>query len=221
MKNKILSISLFIILFLFVTGCNKKVNKSDLNDINNQIIEYFQTNGIVSYDNYSFNYVDEVENVVVVGLINNSPEAQTWFKKNVVDSKLIKFVKGKCLINDKLNIRIDKTDTIDKYYKIYYETNNRKIYLASNIKELVVTIGSDEVSLKKYISTTYQTFEDSILSITNVLTKTAILKDGGTTIYKSKDKDITVIVCNTVDKNKDVYFGDYEMTFQNNICHKD
>ena len=39
------------------------------------------------------------------------------------------------------------------------------------------------------------------------------LFDGGTIIYKSELKDATIIVCNTLEGNKDIYIGDYQMNY--------
>lgn len=66
-----------------------------LNEINNQIIKYFTENNANEYDNFSYNYIDEENNLVVVGLLDNSEEKQEEFKKLVIDSNLIKFEKGK------------------------------------------------------------------------------------------------------------------------------
>ena len=41
------------------------------------------------------------------------------------------------------------------------------------------------------------------------------LKDGGTAIYKSNIYDITLIKCNTIAGNKDIFIGDYSMNFDN------
>ena len=41
------------------------------------------------------------------------------------------------------------------------------------------------------------------------------MKDGGTKIYKSNDYDITVIVCNTLIGNKDIFIGDYSLEYNN------
>jgi len=92
---------LFIILIcetlvLGITGCIKNKNAitiDQLNDINNKIIKYFLSNN-VEYDNCSFNYVDEENNVVIVGLFDNSKEQQKLFKEKVVNSNLIKFIHG-------------------------------------------------------------------------------------------------------------------------------
>ena len=44
------------------------------------------------------------------------------------------------------------------------------------------------------------------------------LKDGGTNIYKSKDKDITMIVCNTTKNDKNILIGDYSMEYTDGDC---
>lgn len=72
------------------------VSLSELSKVNDQIIAYFQ-NPDVAYDNYSYNYVDEQNKVVVVGLLNNTKEEQDRFKEIVVNSDYIKFVKGERL----------------------------------------------------------------------------------------------------------------------------
>ena len=60
--------------------------------------------------------------------------------------------------------------------------------------------------------------DKSIVSITNLLNKQSILKDGGTIIFKNKDKNITLIKCNTIDGNKDIYIGNYNLNFKSNMC---
>ena len=71
-----------------------------INDINNKIIFYFNDNGTSVYDNYSYNYVDENDMVVIVGLVDNSEEEQEWFRKNIVDSKYIRFEQGNHPVNE-------------------------------------------------------------------------------------------------------------------------
>lgn len=47
-------------MILKLTGCSKsttEVSKTELNKVNDQIIEYFSSEN-VEYDNLSFNYVD-------------------------------------------------------------------------------------------------------------------------------------------------------------------
>ena len=40
--------------------------------------------------------------------------------------------------------------------------------------------------------------------------------EGG--IYKSKDLNLTITVCNTLDNNKDIYFDNYESEFEEIMC---
>lgn len=91
MKKSILSILCFT-LIIGITGCDKKKNIiNDLNKVNNEIIEYFSACDVNDCENYIFNYVDEKNKIVIVGLENNSEEAQKKFKENVIDSDLIEF----------------------------------------------------------------------------------------------------------------------------------
>ena len=85
---------IFLGIITITTGCSRdeKASIGELNKINDEIIEYFQIHD--NYSNFSYNYVDEANLVVVVGLVNNSKEEQSWFRKNVVDSKYIKFEQG-------------------------------------------------------------------------------------------------------------------------------
>lgn len=80
---------------------NKCVTDTEeLNNINKKIIDYFTTNGVKKYENFCSNYVDEVNGVVVVTLLDISQEEQDKFKRLVVDSDLIEFRKGEKGIND-------------------------------------------------------------------------------------------------------------------------
>lgn len=102
MKKTILIILVCGVMVLGLTGCikEKEVSIYELNSINDKIIYYFQTNGAEKYDNYSYNYVDEENKIVIVGLVDNSIEQQEWFKKNIVNSKYIKFEQGNHVTNE-------------------------------------------------------------------------------------------------------------------------
>jgi len=97
----------------------------------------------------------------------------------------------------------------------YLERDNRAIYLAGNVEEVYYTDLETRMTLKDYISKSYQTLDDSIKHLTDILDYVDTLKDGGTTIYKSSAYDITLIKCNTIAGNKDIFIGDYSMSFDN------
>ena len=109
MKKTLFAVLICGIIVLTLTGCGSKIEINDdvnnvsideLNDINNKIIFYFNDNGTSIYDNYSYNYVDENDMVVIVGLVDNSEEEQEWFRKNIVDSKYIRFEQGNHPVNE-------------------------------------------------------------------------------------------------------------------------
>lgn len=106
MKKTLFTVLICGIMVLTLTGCGSKnddvnnVSIDELNDINNKIIFYFNDNGTSIYDNYSYNYVDENDMVVIVGLVDNSEEEQEWFRKNIVDSKYIRFEQGNHPVNE-------------------------------------------------------------------------------------------------------------------------
>ena len=100
----------------------------------------------------------------------------------------------------------------------YLNNDNIKVYLEENVNDLYVTYAGQKTTFKDYANGLNQTLDRSIKDITNKLEKTAALDDGGTTIYKDKDKNITIIACNTLDSNRDVYIGDYQLSFKDNMC---
>ena len=218
--------SLFLIVFAFVlllslTGCNGggKISIDELRKLQSEI-----TNKLEEYDDYK-NFascgVDEENKVVIVELVDNSEEEQKWFKENINNSKYIQFEQGGSYTTFQFDFYITKPENHNSIkFNNYYDDKDGKVYMAGNIGEFYVTYENENrETLKNYISKAFQTFTDSIKSITEQMTKTSTLRDGGTTTYKSKEKDISIIVCNTVDGNKDVYIGDYSMEYEQNMCN--
>lgn len=97
MKRNLLLIELILVMFFSLIGCSDKgtsiVKLEELNDINDQISECFITNNL-DYKNLGAHYVDEENKVVVVELVVNTSDEQKWFRENVIDSDLIKFIQG-------------------------------------------------------------------------------------------------------------------------------
>lgn len=222
MKKTIITILLCEFMVLGITGCGKeeKINVDDLSDTYNKVFEYFE-NEKADRSNLGTYSLDEENNVVIVTLIDNSKEKQEDFKKQAnVNTKYIKFEQGGpfCPFSE-IDFYISKQELQnDIKFNDYYKNNERAIYLAGNIEEFYIVNEGEKNLLKNYISLTYQTFDDSIKSITDKLDKKDILNDGGTIIYKSKEKDITMIVCRTIKGNKDVFIGDYSMEYEQFMC---
>lgn len=154
---------IFLGIITIITGCSREKNVSidELNKINDKIIEYFQTHD--DYSNFSYNYVDEINLVVVVGLVDNSKEEQSWFRKNVVDSKYIKFEQGEhyndgfdvaknidIIVNNGPQMSSNPFDYIKASQKEYDELlENAKVTFEYSIKDLIETNAGN--GLKSYI----------------------------------------------------------------------
>lgn len=119
----------------------------------------------------------------------------------------------------KIEVIKSEIHNANKFNK-YLEIDNRNIYLRENIEEIYYTESNKRSSLKDYITKTYQTSNDAIKHLTRTMNLIETLKDGGTTIHKSSEYDITIIKCNTIEGNKDIFIGDYEMNFDNDTMCK-
>lgn len=192
MKKTILTILLCGVMLIGITGCGnnkEEVAKEDLESVNNKIIEYFQTNGVKDYENFTFNYIDEENKVIVVGLLDNSKKEQEKFKKTIVDSNLIRFVKGEKLIDEDENKKpIDVKAFIRTYNILNVAESNDNNYIYLTIRQFqeeeVQTIKVERklcpnISKGNNYEFTIKpnyTFEDNILSIFNNSTILSIKK---------------------------------------------
>lgn len=106
-------------------------------------------------------------------------------------------------------LTIKKGQNKDKA-KRYYQNESRNLYL----------VGIDEVETNKNMNLQElldkQGFETVLNNILERMEQKDIYKDGGTKLYQ-KD-DIKILLCNTIDGNKDVYIGDNSLTYEDNFC---
>lgn len=109
-------------------------------------------------------------------------------------------------------IKVKKT-TLQNTNKFneYLKRDGITIYFASNILEVYYNDVKKDMTLKYFIENVNQTTNDSIKEIARYLDKKEIYKDGGSTVYRSKEYDITLVKCNNMSGNKDVYIGDYNL----------
>lgn len=220
MKKNILIIVLCISLILMTNGCNSQTKNKPNNykDTSSAVDNYFQ-NAKKDENIAAISYDDEKQ-VVVVTLIDNNKENQEKFLSNVnVDKKYIEFEQGGTYNTfDAKIVTLDSVKEDKISFNKYLTKEDRTIYLENNIKELYIFDHQRRWTFKYYVTNTNQSLENSLKSVTDLLEKEANLKDGGTAIYKDKDKNMTVIACNTLNGNKDVYIGDYQLSFKDNMC---
>ena len=220
MKKNILTIVLCISLILMTNGCNSQTKNKPNNykDTSSAVYNYFQ-NAKKDENIAAISYDDE-KRVVVVTLVVNSKENQEKFLSDVnVDKKYVEFEQGGTYNTfDAKIVTLDSVKEDKISFNKYLTKENRTIYLENNIKELYIFDHQSRWTFKYYVTNTNQSLENSLKSVTDLLEKEANLKDGGTAIYKDKDKNMTIIACNTLSGNKDVYIGDYQLSFKDNMC---
>ena len=220
MKNKLLMMILCLFLALITSGCGSTTRPTTLEDTYKVVGNYFG-NEKVDRSNLSLYYLDEENNIIVVELIDNSKEKQEEFLSTVnIDSKYIKFEQGQKNYTYELDVSISKSADVtcgNIEFNKYLDIEDRTIYLEENIDNMYVIDNKNKMTLKYYLSNVNQSVDNSLKDITSNFEKEEI-KDGGTTVYKNKDKDITIIACNTLKGVKDIYIGDYGLTLKESMC---
>lgn len=223
MKKNILTIILCFLLLVIMSACEHKSQDkpTNLEDTYKAINAYFSTSH-ADKSNLSAFYVDSEKHVIIVELVENTtPNQKNFLKLTNVDEKYIEFRKGGPYKDNDIDIELsvvaDQTCGNIEFNE-YLNNDNIKVYLEENVSDLYVTDVGQKMSFKDYANGINQTLDRSIKDLTNKLEKTAALDDGGTAIYKDKDKNITIIACNTLDGNRDVYIGDYDLYYKNHMC---
>ncbi len=95
--------------------------------------------------------------------------------------------------------------------KLLLEQAENKIYTYC-LDNPKIIIDNKEQELMEYIKNN----DDAIDKIINTLEFESSFSDGGTKIYRGKN--ITLIKCNTLDGNRDIYIGDEKLEFKQNFC---
>ena len=223
MKKNNLTIILCFLLLVITSACENKAKDkpNNLEDTYKAISVYF-SNSYADKSNLSAFYVDSEKHVIIVELVeNNTPNQKNFLKLTNVDEKYIEFRKGGPYEDNDLDIELsvvaDQTCGNIEFNE-YLDDDNIKVYLEENVSDLYVTDIGRKMTFKDYANGLNKTLDRSIKDLTNKLEKTAALDDGGTTIYKNRDKNITIIACNTLDGNRDVYIGDFQLYYKENMC---
>ena len=185
--------------------------KSIKKEIENKLEEYMKNN---TYTNFSSIGINEVKNKIIIELVDNSEEEQNWFRENIYNSKYILFEQGGpyTTLNSKIQVVKSIMQDTNKFSK-YLEKEEKTIYLSSSLDDVYYILNNKVITLKDYLSNTYQTLDDGMEKVISIVEYFDSLNDGGTKIFKSKNYDITIIKCNTLSKNYDYYIGDYNLQY--------
>ena len=118
--------------------------------------------------------------------------------------------------SDNFNINIKETEDCTNTLTKYYEQKEHKIYLSCLDEVYLKSENIKENTLNYYLQNTNKTFDEVIKNLVKNIDNVDYYSDGGTKIYK-KD-NFTILVCNTLDGNKDIYIGNKDLRYKSNYC---
>lgn len=118
--------------------------------------------------------------------------------------------------NKNYTLEITRTPNCKDEIKEYHHQDNRTIYFVCIDEIILKRKTAKDMTLKYHLQNVNQTFSDSIKQLVSDIDDIEYLKDGGTKIYKHKE--YTIILCNTIEGNKDIYIGNANMEYKENYC---
>jgi len=112
------------------------------------------------------------------------------------------------------NISSNTNKDCNNKAQLLVEQKDRKIYTYC-LDNATIKINDKEENLKNFI----ETDDKAIDKIIDTLKLESTYSDGGTKLYKGEN--LTLVKCNTLDGNRDIYIGDQNMEFKQNFCDND
>lgn len=100
--------------------------------------------------------------------------------------------------------------------KEYYNYQDRTVHFVCIDEIYLKRKNTKDMTLKYHFQNVNQSFDTSIKEIVSDIDDIEYLKDGGTKIYKHNE--YTIIVCNTLDGNTDIYFGTPSLEYNQEYC---
>lgn len=133
-------------------------------------------------------------------------------KKNIIIISLliILCVVGLVLFYVNYNLKKETNKKEDNFVNVYYETNDRIVYTYFNDSE------KKSIKLNNKELSDYDDVFKALEELLEDLEKVEIYKDGGSILYRGTD--MSVLMCNTLDGNKDVYIGSKLMNYEAKFC---
>ena len=113
-----------------------------------------------------------------------------------------------------LSVSKDGEAVVQEFNK-YLEMEGQDIYIETNLEDVYYRSNGKRYSLKEFVKS-----DGEFGEITSLLGEGISYDDGGSMLYSSDEYDLSVLMCGTLDGNKDIYVGDYTMYYDNTMCHQ-
>ena len=111
-----------------------------------------------------------------------------------------------------LSVSKDGEAVVQEFNK-YLEMEEQDIYIETNLKDVYYNSNGKRYTLKEFVKS-----DGEFSEITSLLGEGISYDDGGSMLYSSDEYDLSVLMCGTLDGNKDIYVGDYTMYYGNTMC---
>ena len=122
------------------------------------------------------------------------------------------------IFDDSLRLELVKSIGCSNKVFEYYQKNghDRVVYFVCLDEIYVKRENTKQITLKYHFDNINQSFDTSIEQIIEQMDFVDVYYDGGSKIYR-KD-DYKILVCNTLDGNRDIYFGDISLEYKEEYC---
>lgn len=122
--------------------------------------------------------------------------------------------------DDTLMLELIKTTGCKNQATEYYQKKgqDRKVYFVCLDEIYIKKENTKQITLEYHFDNVNQSFDASIDQLINQMEMVDVYKDGGTKMYRGNN--YRMLVCNTIDGNKDVYFGDMNLEYENDYCQE-
>lgn len=111
-----------------------------------------------------------------------------------------------------LSVSKDGKAVVQEFDK-YLEMEGQDIYMETNLKDVYYKSNGKRYTLKEFFEN-----DGEISEITSLLGEGISYDDGGSMLYSSDEYDLSVLMCGTLNCNKDIYVGDYTMYYGDDMC---
>ncbi len=128
-------------------------------------------------------------------------------KKDTIETNII--------MDNDYHLIVVKKANCENETKEYYEYNGQKIFLVC-LDEIYLKNEHEKITLSKYMQNLGLSYEEVLNKLLVSFKMTDALYDGGTTIYRNDS--LSIIKCNTLDNNKDIYIGNQNLAKEENYC---
>ncbi len=200
-----------------------------------EVLQFVSSTGRFDIDDFILNVIGGLLFLIVIKKVKVTDKIRNLFYTDFNISKLIKYISLLLICIVIIVIDIFIVVGIADANNYQKNTINQSFYVETFDEcDEMQKINLDGYNL--YINCVNVIYEDELgtqMTIKNALENNYLtrdyikeklilkesLKDGGTQIYINKEENISIVLCNTINGNQDIYVGNAMMNYQEHFCN--